>query len=352
MGKPAARLGDMTVHGGTITVGCPTVLIGGKPAARLTDMHTCPMQTPAGPAMIPHVGGPIIGPGCPTILIGNLPAAVVGDSCVCVGPPDTIAPPGCPTVLLGAGGGGGGGGGAGGGGSAKAEGKSDAEEAEELKQLDVHFEDKGGQPISGVGYTIKDPAGHLSDGVLTGQVKRTGKDGNYEIALKSIVKAAWSKNYADVGDKVKMTAEVAGIDDGEPATMQVYIRDPNFADRAFDMVEAKVSSGKIEADWELKIDEHLLKDQEEKQQKNYSAPSFYFVVRVAGIQQRSGYLKYKDWLEIEFTDEDGDPMAECEYTVRLSDGSLRKGTLDKDGKARIENVPPGRAEVSVDPRGK
>ena len=54
-------------------------------AARLTDMHTCPMQTPAWPSPIPHVGGPVVGPGAPTVLIGGLPAAVMGDSCVCVG---------------------------------------------------------------------------------------------------------------------------------------------------------------------------------------------------------------------------------------------------------------------------
>jgi len=28
-GKPAARMGDTTSHGGTITLGCPTVIIGG-----------------------------------------------------------------------------------------------------------------------------------------------------------------------------------------------------------------------------------------------------------------------------------------------------------------------------------
>ena len=52
-------------------------------------MHMCPMVTPGLPP-IPHVGGPITGPGCPTVLIGGLPAAVMGDMCVCVGPPDTI----------------------------------------------------------------------------------------------------------------------------------------------------------------------------------------------------------------------------------------------------------------------
>lgn len=69
------------------------------PAARLTDMHACPMQTPGLPP-IPHVGGPIVGPGVPTVLIGGLPAAVVGDSAVCVGPPDTVAK-GSATVLIG-----------------------------------------------------------------------------------------------------------------------------------------------------------------------------------------------------------------------------------------------------------
>ena len=69
------------------------------PAARLTDLHTCPMVTPAVPP-IPHVGGPIVGPGMPTVLIGGLPAARVGDMAVCVGPPDSIVM-GSTTVLIG-----------------------------------------------------------------------------------------------------------------------------------------------------------------------------------------------------------------------------------------------------------
>ena len=68
------------------------------PAARITDMHVCPMVTPGVPP-IPHVGGPISGPCAPTVLIGNLPAAVVGDMCICVGPPDTIIK-GSMTVLI------------------------------------------------------------------------------------------------------------------------------------------------------------------------------------------------------------------------------------------------------------
>ena len=97
MSKPAARVGDMTVHGGTIAgPGCPTVLIGNMPAATVGDMHVCPMFN--GPQ--PHVGGAIV-IGSMTVLIGGKPAARVGDTCVCPGPPNMISPPGCPTVLIG-----------------------------------------------------------------------------------------------------------------------------------------------------------------------------------------------------------------------------------------------------------
>lgn len=69
------------------------------PAARLTDMHVCPMVTPGMPP-IPHVGGPIVGPGIPTVLINGMPAAVLGDMCTCVGPPDSIIR-GSATVMIG-----------------------------------------------------------------------------------------------------------------------------------------------------------------------------------------------------------------------------------------------------------
>lgn len=120
----------------------------GPPAARMTDMHTCPMVDP-GPK--PHVGGPIM-KGSPDVYIGGLPAATAGEQAVCVGPPDVIIKGsmsvfinnkpaarlgdstahggvismGCPTVLIGDGAGGGGGGGAGAGGVKAAKAKASA----------------------------------------------------------------------------------------------------------------------------------------------------------------------------------------------------------------------------------
>ncbi len=95
MSKPAARMGDPTAHGGTIVLGFPTVLIGGQPAARMGDMHVCPMVT----GIVPHVGGPIT-LGSVTVLIGGQPAARMGDMATCTGPPDIILS-GCATVLIG-----------------------------------------------------------------------------------------------------------------------------------------------------------------------------------------------------------------------------------------------------------
>ncbi len=65
-------------------------------AARVSDMHLCPMIT----GVVPHVGGPVLPAGCPTVMIGGLPAARVGDMCTCTGPPDTIAA-GSGTVMIG-----------------------------------------------------------------------------------------------------------------------------------------------------------------------------------------------------------------------------------------------------------
>jgi uncharacterized Zn-binding protein involved in type VI secretion len=68
----------------------------GMPAARVGDMHTCPMVT----GTVPHVGGPILPPGGIPVLIGGMPAARVGDLATCVGPPDVIAL-GSSSVLIG-----------------------------------------------------------------------------------------------------------------------------------------------------------------------------------------------------------------------------------------------------------
>lgn len=66
----------------------------GMPASCVGDMHVCPMVT----GVVPHVGGPIMPPCDVTVLIGGRPAARMSDMCTCVGPPDVIIK-GSATVL-------------------------------------------------------------------------------------------------------------------------------------------------------------------------------------------------------------------------------------------------------------
>ena len=65
-------------------------------AARVGDMHVCPLVT----GTVPHVGGPVLPAGAPTVLIAGMPAARVGDMLTCTGPPDSIVA-GSSTVMIG-----------------------------------------------------------------------------------------------------------------------------------------------------------------------------------------------------------------------------------------------------------
>ena len=94
-GFPAARLTDMTAHGGEVVVGCPTVFINNLPASRIGDLHVCPMLT----GIIPHVGGPFL-LGAFNVLVGGVPQSRVSDMLICIGPPDVLTM-GSPNVLVG-----------------------------------------------------------------------------------------------------------------------------------------------------------------------------------------------------------------------------------------------------------
>ena len=60
-----------------------------QPAARVTDMHVCPMITPGVPP-IPHIGGPLLAPGVPNVLISGLPAVTLGNMAICTCPLDIV----------------------------------------------------------------------------------------------------------------------------------------------------------------------------------------------------------------------------------------------------------------------
>jgi len=348
MGKPAARMGDMTAHGGTIVVGFPMVLIGGMPAARVADMHVCPMVTPA-PTPVPHVGGPVLPPGSPTVLIGGMPAARMGDMATCTGPPDIIVA-GCPTVLIGEGPGSGGGGGAGAVAAARASAHSsligESNEAEGPHWIQYQFVDSAGNPVTEVPYEYTCVDGHKEKSKLTkdGVVKRGGLPdaGNCTVTLFSVYNAKWSKESARVGDMVKLSAEVDGYDDGTKAILRIWEQDIKGADDFITEIETTVNGGKVEADWKYEYHEEEEEEwTEEEREKGYSSPEYYFEVHVEDSKARSGILEFQDWIEVELLDENEKPVPNEDYTLYLPNGEVQKGKLDGNGYKKVEKVKPG-----------
>jgi uncharacterized Zn-binding protein involved in type VI secretion len=356
MGKPAARMGDPTAHGGVIVSGFPTVLIGGMPAARLTDMHTCPMVTPGVPP-VPHVGGPISGPGVPTVLIGGMPAVCAGDMAVCVGPPSTIIM-GCPTVLIGAGGGGGGGGGAGSTGAASAkagaaQAKSGGVESstKEKNWLEMKFVDKAKNSVSGIHYKLKDTESKESKSILRtdGRILRDGiKEGEATATLVSLHGAKWSKEKAKVGDKVKLTVNAAGIEDNTKAEFSIFVKDVNYSDHLLRKLEVKTSGNKAETEWKIEVEEDYLKIVDKKEYTGkYSQPYFYFDVYCDEMRAKSPLLFVTDEIEITVKDDEGKAISEKEYKIKLPSGEIKTGKLDNKGKVKLEKLPPGKIKINL-----
>ncbi len=377
MGKPAATLGSIAETcndpanlpvGQVIAVG--TVLINNKPAAKQgdqvigVDIHIIQIPSPAGPipTPLPHpFNGIIDGNLSTSVKIMGMPAATVDSTAsnmpphIPQGGPFQKPPDNKATIKMGSfnvnidNGGGGGGGGSGGGGSVQSQAAASSGEGH---FLDLTFVDKGGKTITGVAYSIKAPNNEETNGVLTGPIKRSGlKEGSYEISLKAITKAEWSTKSAHVGDKIKLLVDTVGVEDGEKAVLQIFIKDSNCADRLHRSLDCQINGGKAEAEWELSIDDDFVEKQDAKvKSSGYSTPSFYFTVTVANLKTNSGLLILKDYVELELKDENDKPVGNVKYTVYLPNGGVKEGYLDKNGYAKIENLPPGKVEYKYDIR--
>jgi len=154
---------------------------------------------------------------------------------------------------------------------------------------------------------------------------------------------------AKVGEKVKLSAESFGLESGTKAIISIFLKDSNSSDKLFEVLETKIDSDKIKTEWEFKVDEKLLDIQNtEKKQGGYSLPEYYFVVKADSYSAHSGFLLFKDYIELELKDEDGKAAAGASYKLYLSTGEIREGKLDSSGYVKEENIPPGKVKVSVE----
>lgn len=407
MGKPAARLGDPTAHGGVIVVGFPMVMIGGMPAARIGDMHVCPMLNPGVPPP-PHVGGPIVGPVPPMVLIGGMPVARLGDMVVCAGPPDSIIM-GCPTVMIGeAGGGSASGGGASAGaannlvvddtqalaaklaqiintvdssvksvidkvidsaksttesaidsmidfvmsavksatsGAANAFSNNTESSTKEGHWIEFEFVDKAGTPVSDVKYELTHPDQQQTQGSLSsdGIVRRDAQQSG-----QGTVKLL---NLFDA----KWSKEISKVGEKIKLTTQ----SDGFKDgtKAIIKIYRKEING---AEKNVKTFESTVKGNkvELEVENNFEPPDsenstnfpsaalgYYFECLVEQNKAISDLLYIEDFIELELKDADGNPVPNAEYLLFLPNGKVESGKLDSNGYKKIEKIPAGKYSV-------
>lgn len=293
-GKPAARIGDPTCHGGTLVgPGVPTILIGGMPASTMGDTHVCPMCTPA-PVPIPHVGGPVI-LGSTGVMLGKKPAARMGDMAVCVGPPSSIIM-GCPTVLIGEVGSGSQGSGAGaaspaevsppGTGTATALALAAATSTTgQSHAIDLEFVDASGRPLAGIPFHLKDPQGNvtLAASDPQGSWTRTGlaQAGSYTVEVRLLRNARCDQSKIQSGTACRFSCEAPGFPDGTPAVIRLQVMDTDHKARTIDSLRTEVKAEKIEATWTL---EPQALAQASHQQAGQAALESLDAVFTAGVQ--------------------------------------------------------------------
>jgi hypothetical protein len=161
-----------------------------------------------------------------------------------------------------------------------------------------------------------------------------------------ITNVKWDKKEARRGDILKLTADLKGVPDGVDAVIEIWEHD---ADGVHDFVTkfpVQVKNKKIEVEWEYEYHEDTDDiPSHDETEKGYHPPEYFFRVKVGEVTAESGLLEFKDWIEIELTDDEGTPIPSKKYKLLLPDGTEREGTLDGNGHAREENIPPGPVDV-------
>jgi len=162
------------------------------------------------------------------------------------------------------------------------------------------------------------------------------------IPAVTISNPQWSQQEARRGDILTLTADVEGAPDGTDATVEIYEHDADEAHDFITRLSAMVENNAIEIQWAYEYHDDVDEIPADWEvETGYSPPEYFFKVIIRSSEAKSGLLEFKDWIEINLVDEDEQPVADEDYVIYLPDGSQRNGTLDSEGHAREEDVPPG-----------
>jgi len=168
-----------------------------------------------------------------------------------------------------------------------------------------------------------------------------------------IKKLEWSSKEARRGDILTLSGEFKDIPDNSEVLITIYEYDNDKAHDKITEFPAVLDGKKLEAKWKYEYhedtDEIATREEKEKYGGSYNPPEYFFTVKFddfeLGKEQESGLLEFKDYIEITLKDSGGNPVPDADFVLYLPDGSEKKGKLDADGYARVEDVPPGSVRV-------
>ena len=159
----------------------------------------------------------------------------------------------------------------------------------------------------------------------------------------------WDKKEARRGDVLKLTADLTNVYESAEAEIQIWEHDSDGAHDLITKFPAVVKNKKIETNWEYEYREDTDDiPTEEETENGYKNPEYFFRVNIGGISADSELLKFKDWIEIKLEDQDGNPLKDVSYQIKLPDGKNKDGKLDSTGYAKVEDVPPGKYEIKFE----
>ncbi len=159
----------------------------------------------------------------------------------------------------------------------------------------------------------------------------------------------WSEDIARRGDVLKLTADVKGIKNGTEVLVTIFEYDRDSSHDKIVSIPSTINDEKLELEWEYEYhedtDEIPSQEEMERYGSQYNPPEYFFTIKIGGKEygreQESGLLEFKDWIELELYDDDGNPRADEDYKIIFADGSEQEGKLDSEGKVRLEDIPPG-----------
>jgi len=161
-----------------------------------------------------------------------------------------------------------------------------------------------------------------------------------------ITNVKWEKKTTFQGDILKIKADITGLADGNEAEIQIWEHHPDNVHELITKFPSIIKNKKVEAEWEFqyfgKADELLA----EVENGNDKAPQFFYRIKAAEVTADSDLISM-NWFIVELFGEDGNSVPGINYKVVMPDNSVRKGFLDENGKALINDFEkPGECKVS------